>query len=207
MNYFTSFKKARPGAFWALFVGVLLVPALVYAASTPIAQRRLTNLLVKGSLILHSGDYITNSTDDMIDFQGAGGADDTDLRIDLDGTHPVLSSTTDLGIEVAEPLGTTHDALAVLAGGAATFAVTSNVMTIDCDGGGNSITTITGGVSGQLLFLIHVDTHCTYVDADGAGAANTIDLLGANIVTAADEIVGLLYDGTRWREFTASIND
>lgn len=48
-----------------------------------------------------SNELIDNSTDDMIDFQGRGGADNTDLRLDLDGTHPVLSSATDSIIELS----------------------------------------------------------------------------------------------------------
>ncbi|EKD56199.1 MAG: procollagen, type XI, alpha [uncultured bacterium] len=67
-----------------------------------------------------SGETIANTTDDMIDFGGVGGTDDTNLRIDLDGTMPILSSVTDtaigfednilLGDDKIVSLGTSQDA-------------------------------------------------------------------------------------------------
>ncbi len=48
-----------------------------------------------------SNELIDNSTDGFIDFQGMGGADNTDVRLDLDGTHPIFSSATDSTIEIA----------------------------------------------------------------------------------------------------------
>ncbi len=63
---------------------------------------------LNGSLIdtadfrLHNSETIDNETDDMIEFQGSGGADDTDLRIDLDGTYPILDSPTDTTIGINE---------------------------------------------------------------------------------------------------------
>jgi chaperonin cofactor prefoldin len=42
------------------------------------------------------GEYISiGGTDDYIEFQGTLGSDNTDLRIDLDGTRPYLDSPTD----------------------------------------------------------------------------------------------------------------
>lgn len=48
-----------------------------------------------------SNEIIDNSTDGFIDFQGRGGANNTDVRLDLDGTHPIFSSATDSAIEIA----------------------------------------------------------------------------------------------------------
>jgi len=54
-------------------------------------------------ITFETGDeYIDGGTDDMIEFQGVSGDDDTDLRIDLDGTHPVIDSPTDTELEIAE---------------------------------------------------------------------------------------------------------
>jgi len=67
-----------------------------------------TTLDVDGStalalpLTLANSELIQNSTDDMVEFIGAGGSDNTDLRIDLDGAYPVLTSPTDSAIQVAE---------------------------------------------------------------------------------------------------------
>lgn len=46
-------------------------------------------------IALENDEAIDNQTDDMITLRGSGGADDTDFRVDLDGTRPVLSSPTD----------------------------------------------------------------------------------------------------------------
>lgn len=48
-----------------------------------------------------NNELIDNNTDDMIDFAGRGGADNTDIRFDLDGTGPVISSPTDSTVEIA----------------------------------------------------------------------------------------------------------
>ncbi len=186
-------------------LSVWVGPSVLEAAPTYV-DRLIRPKIWNGSLTLPNAESINNDTDDMIDFIGAGGLANTDMRIDLDGPIPVLSSPSGAGIGINDVFGTTHAAPAALAAGVATFAVTTNVMTIDCDGGGNSITTITGGISGQILVLIHVDAHCTYVD-NNLGAANTIDLLGANNVSADDETLTLVNDGTSWRELANSVND
>ncbi|KKL03616.1 hypothetical protein LCGC14_2624320, partial [marine sediment metagenome] len=48
-----------------------------------------------------NNELIDNNTDDMIDFAGRGGTDNTDIRFDLDGTGPVISSPTDATVEIA----------------------------------------------------------------------------------------------------------
>ena len=53
---------------------------------------------------LQNGETIANDTDDIITFIGIGGADNTDLYIDLDGTHPVLYSQTDTLVEINDAL-------------------------------------------------------------------------------------------------------
>ena len=47
------------------------------------------------------GNTISNSDEANILFQGVGGADNTDITFDLDGTRPVISSATDTIIEIA----------------------------------------------------------------------------------------------------------
>ena len=184
---------------------LLMATTAVFAVSNPAVFKRITNLQAKGLLILDKGEYIFQASDDNIEFQGASGSDDTDFNIDLDGTHPVLSCPTDSGIEVSEPLGTTAGSVS-LGAGVTTFAVTSNVMTVTGHAGANSITTITGGVSGQTLTLIGVDGLVTYVD-DNTHAANTIDLVGVNEVSADDEVTTLVFDGTSWYQSAATVSN
>jgi len=95
-----------------------LVVALLLCVGSAVAityQFNTQNALIKGNLDvvgaigggfdplkLKNSETIDNALDDMVDLQGVGGADNTDIRFDLDGTHPVLSSPTDTRIEMAE---------------------------------------------------------------------------------------------------------
>ncbi len=93
-----------------------------------------------------------------------------------------------------------------LGAAATTFAVTGELMEITGDVGGNNVATITGGLTGQILVLIFVDALVTIVNNDGHGA-NTIDLTGgANLVSADDTTLTLIFDGTSWYELSRSVN-
>lgn len=99
---------------------------------------------------------------------------------------------------------------AALAAAATTFAVSANVMIVDCDGGGNTIGTITGGASGSMgaeVKLIFVDASCTITDTD-AHTAQTVDLAGSatNLVSADDTTLTIQHDGTSWYELGRSPN-
>ena len=87
---------------------------------------------------------------------------------------------------------------------AITFVTSSNVMTITGDGGGNTIATITGAISGQSLIMIFVDNKVTITDDNGHGA-NTIDLSAA-FTSVDDTVLHLIYNGTSWYEVSRSIN-
>ena len=99
---------------------------------------------------------------------------------------------------------TDTETVATLGVGVTTFAVTSNVCVITGDGGGNTVATITGGVSGQLLTLIFGDALVTITD-DATGNADTINLSGA-FTSTADDTMQLVYNGTSWRETNRSVN-
>ncbi len=87
---------------------------------------------------------------------------------------------------------------------AVTFATTSNVMQITGDGGGNTIATITGALSGQYLIMIFVDDKVTLTDDNGHGA-NTLDLSAA-FSSLDDTTITIFYDGTSWYETSRSVN-
>lgn len=93
---------------------------------------------------------------------------------------------------------------ATLAAAATTLAITRNVTTVTGDAGGNTLVTITGGQSGQILTLIFVDALVTITD-DGSGTANTVNLSAAFTSTAGD-VLTLVFDGTSWYETQRSIN-
>jgi hypothetical protein len=93
-----------------------------------------------------------------------------------------------------------------LGAGAVTFAAAGMAMVITGDGGANVIATITGGTAGQTLLLEFVDANVTITDTAGH-AANTIDLLAAaDLVSADDTFLLLVFDGTSWYEICRSVN-
>ena len=94
-----------------------------------------------------------------------------------------------------------------LGGAAATFAATGEAMVITGDVGTNAVTTITGGLTGQLLILTFVDALITITDTD-AHTANTVDLAGTatNFTSADDKTLVLFFDGTSWYELMRSVN-
>jgi hypothetical protein len=91
-----------------------------------------------------------------------------------------------------------------LAAAATAIAVTSNVVKVTGDAGANTVATITGGVSGQVLTLIFVDALVTITDT-AATTANTVNLSAA-FTSAANTTLTLVYDGVKWYETCRSIN-
>ncbi len=93
---------------------------------------------------------------------------------------------------------------ASLAAAATSFAAQGNVMTVTCDGGGNTIATITAGVTGERLTLLFVDALCTITDTDAA-TANTVNLSAA-WTSSANDTMTLIFNGTKWFEVARSVN-
>lgn len=88
-----------------------------------------------------------------------------------------------------------------LGSGDTSFVITSNVVVLTGFGATNTIATITGGQSGQLLTIIFTDGLVTLTD-DDSHASNTLDLTG-DIVSADDTVVQLVFDGTSWYQVSA----
>lgn len=133
---------------------------------------------------------ITSGNDPMADFIGS-------TRIDLN------RRVQHTGIFHQDTMPTV-----TLAGAATTYAATRNINKIDCDGGGNSIATITGDQIGMEHCLWFTDATCTIVDDDAATATDAIDLTGAttNLATpAAGSILCLVHDGNHWVETSRSV--
>ena len=90
------------------------------------------------------------------------------------------------------------------AAAATTLAVTRNFHAVDCDGGGNTIGTITGGVDGMCVDFRFVDASCTITDTDDGGSntvdLNEVDAVAGTIVSADDLMLRLCHDGTSWRQ-------
>ena len=91
-----------------------------------------------------------------------------------------------------------------LGSGATTLAVASRVVKLTGHASGNTIATITGGISGMSLVIIFVDALVTITDTD-APTANTVNLSAA-FTSSANDTLSLVYDGTKWFETARSVN-
>ncbi len=87
-----------------------------------------------------------------------------------------------------------------------TFVITSESMTITGDGGANTIATLTGGITGEAMFvtLLFNDALVTITD-DNTGTVNTINL-SASFTSTANDIIVLKYNGNSYFEISRSIN-
>lgn len=94
-----------------------------------------------------------------------------------------------------------------LAASATFLEISSNVVKVTGDSGGNTLTTITGGISGQVLTLIFVDADVTITD-NSSNSLHTINLSGAasNFTSSTNGTLTLVFDGTSWRETFRSVN-
>jgi len=137
--------------------------------------------------ITHDGGDLTISTGDAT---GVGSAPTT-IRNAVKIAANLVTTEQTGGDNQASTLGV----------GAATVAITTDFLTLTGDGGGNTVGTITGGITGQVLRILFVDANVTITDTD-AHTANTVDLAGAatDLTSADDMVLTLLYDGTSWYE-------
>jgi len=136
---------------------------------------------------------MTIDTSDHAVFQNAT-AYDFDAAVNITGT---ASASMIANSAMHSPL---------LGNGVTTLAITSNIITVTGDGGGNTLGTITGAAIGVYTFIF-VDSNVTITDTDIA-ASNTIDLVGTatNFTSADDTTLTLVYDGTSWFETGRSVN-
>lgn len=143
------------------------------------------NTNVGVELQLQNDETISNTTDDNIGFSGAGGGDNTDLTIDLDGTRPVIFSNTDALVSFGDSIEIDPTA------GDATISFFAS----DADTGSLSYTTsdafsFTGGnfthvgldslPSTLLGKSIGFSTSTTFTGASGANL-DAIQLVGGSI--------------------------
>ena len=129
-----------------------------------------------------------------------------DGRVVLAGTAGITAITVTAGdVTLADGAMAAASEAVTVAAAATTFAVDSNYVKVTGDAGGNTVSTITGGVSGQLLVLEFQDVLVTIAN-DNTHAANTIDLVAGNTTFADDATLTLIFDGTSWYEIGRSVN-
>ena len=120
--------------------------------------------------------------------------------LEYDGGTDIWRFNNPNGVISAGSIGTTAQTMN-LGSGDTTFVLTSNVVVLTGFGGTNTLATITGAKSGQLLTIIFVDGLVTLTDND-AHTANTFDLTG-DITGADDAVIQLIFDGISWYQVSA----
>lgn len=136
---------------------------------------------------------------------GAGaGTDGTSGTITFSpgGTSALVIGPTNTAAFSGKVSNTKIDA--TLAAAATTLAVTGNFYRVTGDAGGNTIATITGGVSGMKMTLLFQDSLVTITDT-AATTADTVNLSAAFTSTQYATIT-LIYDGNKWYETARSVN-
>lgn len=168
------------------------------------------------NLTITSGMALICPSDGVVRLTNAGATDFGRLCLGLaTSSFPAFKrSSTAVAVRLADDsadapltasrLSTPKQTVATLAAGATTFAVTSNVAVVTGDSGGNTVATITGGITGMILVLIFTDNKITITD-DATATANTINLSAAFTSTANDTMT-LVFDGTSWFEVARSVN-
>ena len=197
MSNLRATAKAHPRiAALALFV-LLAVPFAAFGVGEIINKP-----FVQGVLTFRgNAEQIDNNTDDMIEFQGTGGTDNTDLRVDLDGTWPVLDSPTDTSLEIAE---------ALIIGGAITLANSETIDNANDDfiefqgAAGADNTDIRVDLDGtHPIFDSPTDTQIAFAeDTIGFGATN-----GETLVMSTDDTFDFTRDDAGAVTLTCSDND
>ena len=177
--------------------------------TTGVGMRMVGNAITSGIMVDlensdagFTGNYIRCFDGAAVDFSVG-----EDGRVVIAGTAAIAAIAVTAGdITTADGAIASAQEAVTLGAAAATFAADSNLVSLTGDAGGNSLTTITGGVAGQILVILFVDALVTIVD-DNTHGANTIDIVGANTTFADDATLTLIFDGTSWYELTRSVND
>jgi hypothetical protein len=190
-----SVTDAQGEAPMTLEVNVVTVGGADYAATLPTAVAGRYCTVVNNStnrlkVYPFSGDDAGGGTNAAVFI--AGGQRVTFLA--LDATNWVTAAAA---AGIAKQSST-------LAAAATTLAIYSDLVVLTGDGGGNTLSTITGGVTGQKITLLFVDANVAITDT-AAHTTDTVDLSAA-FTSADDTILQLIYDGTSWYETSRSVN-
>ena len=136
--------------------------------------------------------------------------DDVDLRFGVEttigtGLNEIALLEKDGDFTVDGSLGNSAQQTITLGAAATTFAVTTNVVQVTGDAGGNTIGTITGAKVGLYTFIF-TDANVTISNND-AHTANTVDLGASLDFSSMDDMTLLLvYDGTSWYKVASTSN-
>lgn len=183
--------------------------------------------LDSGSLTLQNSEVVGNGTDDLITFAGAGGADNTDLYLDLDGTSPVIYSNTDARVSVDDFLNVQVSGVTGAAAGdiwydsaAGKFKINEsgstktlcNTTDLSCGAGGSLTVRETDGTPSvstvtALEFGPTGDSTADFVVTDQTGGVARV-VLGSNVahINAAETVSGGWTFNTAATNFVTTID-
>ena len=153
-------------------------------------------LTVKGDRVIVNPSKYLNP-----DFWVYGDTEDTTLFVDVSENKTTINE-----LRVRNTFGFNQIETENLSAGATSISITgSNIISVNGDAGGNTISTISAPVKGVYTFIFN-DALVTIVN-DDTHATNTVDLQGtADLVSADDLVLQLVYDGTSWYEISRSEN-
>ncbi len=123
----------------------------------------------------------------------------TELSADMPIVTKDINDIITIGgsVGVNFPTGIFHTIITLPTG--ATPSVAGGAVFNTSNTGATSITNLTGAFSGQVVTIICTETNTTFVD--GASLA-----LAGNLVCTVDDIIKLVYNGTKWIEISRSVN-
>jgi len=153
---------------------------------------------VFGNFILTGGNISTSTN------QGINWASNGAHKLGFDASGGIVATT--IPYLLCQEVGANSRQTVTLGVGVTTLALTSNVVFLTGDGGGNTIATFTDATIGVYTFIF-TDANITITDTD-AHTTNTIDLVGTatDFTSADDTTLMLCYDGTSWYEVSRSTN-
>lgn len=162
--------------------------------------------------IIANGSLVVNSADGGATCELGTGSASVTTKLGPSGNYTLTSSgfaNAAADFTIADNLSVTgawHSSAmsTITLNAATTIAVTRNAHILDCDGA-ETLTTITGGIVGQVLVLKFLDADICTVTDDDTGTANTIDISAAFLSTARDTLT-LIFDGTSWVETSRAVN-
>jgi hypothetical protein len=178
-------------------------PSATVGSATKIILRS-TGSTVRNAYIQAINTSSSGAPQDLTFGTNAAYADGTEkMRITATGNVGIGTTTPAVALDVVGAIAT-NDSASTLATAATTLAVTSNFATVTGAAGGNTVATITGGVTGMRVTLLFVDALVTITDT-AAATANTVNLSAA-FTSSANDTMELIHNGTKWFEVSRSVN-
>jgi len=190
--------------------GVTIDGALTWSAAQDLNNQALTNVNIDSGVITGITDLaVADGGTGLSTFGGANTllyTSAADVLSSIATANSGVLVTSGAGVpSISSTLPQNGSTVQVVALDAATtIAVTSNVVYLTAVGA-ETLTTITGGITGQLLTLICGGAGITFTDTAWGGAADTLCLTAAHVSAAGTTIV-FVKQADQWVQIGIAIN-